>query len=82
MVTILIIVAGLVFGAFTYEPSWFDTRPHYYSKTYNSKKQCQLVREMLADLDKDYMNDEPLGTVCTDKHELYTTDKFKEINNV
>ena len=79
---VLIVVAGLVLGMFTYEPSWFDTRPHYYSKTYNSKEQCQSVRKLLTDLDKDYIDDEPLGTVCTDKHELYTTDKFKEINNV
>tara|TARA_R100000656_G_C3946649_1_gene127651 strand:+ start:637 stop:879 length:243 start_codon:yes stop_codon:yes gene_type:complete len=79
MMTVLIVVAGLVFGTFTYEPSWFDTRPHYYSKTYNSQKQCQLVRGILADLDKDDMDSEPLGTVCTDKHELYTTDK--EVSN-
>ena len=80
--SVLIVVAGLVFGAFTYEPPWFDTRPHYYSHTYESEGQCQLVRELLIEIDLDDMNDEPLGTICTDKHELYTTDKLKEINNV
>ena len=48
---------------FTYEPSWFDTRPHYYHMTYSSKEQCQEAREMAKDK----------GTVCTDKHDLYQT---------
>ena len=61
--TVLIVVAGLVLGMFTYEPMWFDTRPHYYSHTYESKEQCQDVRELLKDK----------GTVCTDKHALYIT---------
>ena len=61
--TVLILVAGLAFGAFTYEPSWFDTRPHYYHLTYNSKSECQKAREMVKDK----------GTVCTDKHEMYKT---------
>ena len=61
--TVLILVAGLAFGAFTYEPSWFDTRPHYYYLTYNSKSECQEAREMVKDK----------GTVCTDKHEMYKT---------
>ena len=61
--TVLIVVAGLAFGMFTYEPSWFDTRPHYYHMTYSSKEQCQEAREMAKDK----------GTVCTDKHDLYQT---------
>ena len=61
--TVLLVVAGLVLGMFTYEPMWFDTRPHYYSHTYESKEQCQDVRELLKDN----------GTVCTDKHALYIT---------
>ncbi|SVB51330.1 uncharacterized protein METZ01_LOCUS204184 [marine metagenome] len=61
--TVLILVTGLVLGMFVYEPSWFDTRPHYYHMTYNSKKQCQEAREMVKDK----------GTVCTDKHDLYQT---------
>ena len=61
--TILILVVGLVLGMFTYESSWFDTRPHHYHMTYDSKAQCQEAREMVKDK----------GTVCTDKHEMYTT---------
>ena len=61
--TVLLVVAGLVLGMLTYEPMWFDTRPHYYSHTYESNEQCQDVRELLKDK----------GTVCTDKHALYIT---------
>ena len=60
---VLIVVAGLVLGMFTYEPSWFDTRPHYYHMTYNNKEQCREARELIKDN----------GTVCTDKHDLYIT---------
>ncbi len=65
--TVLILVAGLVLGMFTYEPMWFDTRPHYYHMTYNNKYDCEGARE----LRKGILKDE--GTVCTDKHEMYTT---------
>ena len=61
--TVLILVAGLALGMFEYEPSWFDTRPHYYHMTYNSKAQCQEARELVRGK----------GTVCTDKHDLYKT---------
>ncbi len=61
--TVLILVAGLAFGMFTYEPSWFDMKPHYYHMTYNNKLECQEAREMVKDK----------GTVCTDKHEMYKT---------
>ena len=71
--TVLLVVAGLVLGMFTYEPMWFDTRPHSYSHTYEDKGQCQLVRELLIEVDLEYKDDEPQGTVCTDKHALYIT---------
>ena len=61
--TVLIVVAGIVLGMFNYEPWWFDTRPHYYHLTYNSKAECQEAREQIKDK----------GTVCTDKHDLYKT---------
>ena len=71
--TVLLVVAGLVLGMFTYEPMWFDTRPHYYSHTYEDNGQCQLVRELLIEIDNDDPTKEPKGTVCTDKHALYIT---------
>ena len=65
--TVIIVVTGLVLGMFAYSPSWFDTRPHYYYMTYNNKYDCEGARE----LRKGILKDE--GTVCTDKHEMYTT---------
>jgi hypothetical protein len=65
--TVLIVVVGIVLGMFNYEPWWFDTRPHYYHMTYNSKDQCQEAREIRQAILKDE------GTVCTDKHEMYKT---------
>ena len=65
--TVIIIVAGLVLGMFSYEPWWFDDRPHYYHMTYDSKEHCQEAREIRqAILESE-------GTVCTDKHDLYKT---------
>jgi hypothetical protein len=71
--TVLIVVAGLVLGMFTYEPMWFDTRPHYYSDTYENNGQCDLARELLIEIDSGDKVEEPKGTVCTDKHALYIT---------
>ena len=63
LILVVSTVAGLVLGMFNYEPMWFDTRPHYYHMTYNNKYDCEGAREMVKDK----------GTVCTDKHEMYTT---------
>ena len=61
--TVIIVVTGLVLGMFAYSPSWFDTRPHYYYLTYNSKSECEKAKELVKDK----------GTVCTDIHDLYVT---------
>ena len=61
--TVIIVVTGLVLGMFAYSPSWFDTRPHYYYLTYNSKSECEKAKELVKEK----------GTVCTDKHDLYVT---------
>ena len=68
LILVVSTVAGLVLGMFNYEPMWFDTRPHYYHMTYDSKEQCQEAREMVEN--QSYLTK---GTVCTDKHEMYTT---------
>ena len=61
--TVILVALGIVLSMFVYEPLWFDTRPHYYSHTYETKEQCQEVRKLIKDK----------GTVCTDKHALYIT---------
>ena len=61
--TALIVGASLMLGLFAVDSGWFDTRPHYYSHTYETKEHCQEVRKLIKDR----------GTVCTDKHALYIT---------
>ena len=67
LILVVSTVAGLVLGMFNYEPMWFDTRPHYFHLTYDSKEQCQEAREIRQAILKDE------GTVCTDKHDMYKT---------
>ena len=68
--TVLIVIAGLTFGAFLYQPLWFDTRPHYYTKTYQSDKACNHASIQL---------EKTTGKVCVPKNDhsghvdLYTT---------
>ena len=70
--TVLLVTAGLVFSAFIYNPLWFDTRPHYYSHTYESKEQCNEVRETFQQ-EMHCASGKQRGAVCTDKHALYIT---------
>ena len=60
---VIIVGVSLMLSLFAVDSGWFDTRPHYYSHTYETKKQCQEVRELIKDK----------GTVCTDKNALYIT---------
>ena len=63
--TVIIVLISLVVGGFVYNPMWFDTRPHIYSHTYNSKEECQNAIKSIVD--------EKKGAVCTDKNALYIT---------
>ena len=68
--TTLIAIAGLTFGAYLYAPLWFDTRPHYYTKTYQSDKACNHASIQL---------EKSKGRVCVKRDDfsgsfdLYTT---------
>ena len=66
--TVLILLAGLTLGMYQYEPSWFDTRIHYYTQTYDTKEQCQAVKAevLFPEVNKN-------GAVCTDNNALYLT---------
>jgi len=63
--TTIIVGLGLMLGMFAYDNKWFDTRPHYFNSTYQSKQECQNARKAITDKKK--------GSVCTDKHDLYVT---------
>ena len=64
--TVIIVLISLVVGGFVYNPMWFDTRPHIYSHTHNSKEECQKAIKSIVDKKK--------GAVCTDKNALYVTE--------
>ena len=68
--TVLIAGMGLMLGLFAVDNNWFDTRPHYYTKTYQSGKACNHASIQL---------EKTTGRVCVpqDNHsgrvDLYTT---------
>ena len=68
--TVLIAGMGLMLGLFAVDNNWFDTRPHYYTKTYQSGKACNHASIQL---------EETTGRVCVPKNnhsghvDLYTT---------
>jgi hypothetical protein len=70
--TVLLVVAGIVLGMFTYEPMWFDTRPHYYAKTYENIEQCQAEKKVLEE-ELLFPEVNKKGAVCTDHNALYLT---------
>ena len=76
--TVLIVIAGLTFATYLYQPLWFDTRPHYYNKTYQSEKACDHASIHL---------DKTTGRVCVPKNDhsghvdLYITKKEKNDKN-
>ena len=71
MATFLIITTTII-SLYGLENNWFDTRPHYYTETYQSNKACNLVASGL---------NQKTGRVCVPKNnhsghvDLYTTKK-------
>jgi hypothetical protein len=57
--------------------TWFDTRPHYYSHTYDTQEQCQAVKQALEN-DLLFPEVNKKGAVCTDHNELYLTHKERD----
>ena len=70
--TVIIVGVSLMLSLFAADSGWFDTRPHYYSHTYETAKQCEDVRKVLAE-ELLFPEIQRKGTVCTDKHDLYIT---------
>ena len=42
--SVILIVAGLVFGAFLYEPMWFDNGPYHYVSSHESLADCKKAK--------------------------------------
>ena len=42
--TVIILVASLVFGGYLYEPAWFDHRPYHYVSSHESLADCEKAK--------------------------------------
>ena len=40
----MLIIAGLVFGAYLYQPMWFDDTPYHHVSTHKSLAECQTAK--------------------------------------
>ena len=65
-----LVIATTIISLYGLENNWFDTRPHYYTKTYQSDKACNHASIQL---------EKSKGRVCVKRDEfsgsfdLYTT---------
>ena len=66
--SVILIVAGLVFGAYLYQPMWFDQTPYHYVSSHESLADCE--RAKTAGHDDIYMKE----AVCAGG-ELYVKDE-------
>ena len=42
--SVILVVAGLVFGAYLYQPMWFDHGPYTYVSSHESLADCQRAK--------------------------------------
>ena len=40
----ILVIAGLVFGAYLYQPMWFDDTPYHHVSTHKSLAECQTAK--------------------------------------
>ena len=70
----IIIIISLFVSSYLYEPLWFDTRPHYYVKTFQTPEACAQAKKA-----SDQANAFHKGNVCVPKgnysgnSDLYST---------
>ena len=62
--SVILVVAGLVFGAYLYQPLWFDDTPYHHVSTHKSLAECQQAKT--AGTDEVFMQE----TLCANG-ELY-----------
>ena len=71
----ILVIAGLVFGAYLYQPMWFDDTPYHHVSTHKSLAECQTAKT--AGTDDVFMKE----AVCAGG-ELYVKDGKVEIIKV
>ena len=42
--SVILVVAGLVFGAYLYQPMWFDDTPYHHVSSHESLADCQKAK--------------------------------------
>ena len=42
--SVILVVAGLVFGAYLFQPMWFDDTPYHHVSTHKSLAECQTAK--------------------------------------
>ena len=40
----ILVIAGLVFGAYLYQPMWFDDTPYHHVSSHKSLAECQTAK--------------------------------------
>jgi hypothetical protein len=74
----IIIIVSLFVSSYLYEPLWFDTRPHYYVKTFQTPEACAQAKKA-SDLEIAFPDAFHKGNVCVPKgnysgnSDLYST---------
>ena len=67
----MLVIAGLVFGAYLFQPMWFDDTPYHHVSTHKSLAECQTAKT--AGTDDVFMKE----AVCAGG-ELYVKDSKVE----
>ena len=42
--SVILVIAGLVFGAYLYQPLWFDDTPYHYQSTHETLEDCEVAK--------------------------------------
>ena len=42
--SVILVIAGLVFGAYLYQPLWFDDTPYHYQSTHETLVACEVAK--------------------------------------
>ena len=42
--SVILVTVGLVFGAYLYQPLWFDTSPYHYVSSHESLADCEKAK--------------------------------------
>ena len=42
--SVILVVAGLVFGAYLYQPMWFDNGPYHYVSSHETLADCEKAK--------------------------------------